>query len=48
MRGEQQINLARRWKCWKGHEYYTDLYNRYQVSEQEHQNYQAELEKLKF
>lgn len=48
MRGDTTINLARRWKCWKGHEYYTDQYNRYQVSEQEHKSYQSELENLKF
>lgn len=47
-RGETTINLARRWKCWNGHEYYTDMYNRYQVSSEEHKRYQAELESLQF
>lgn len=45
-RGDTEIYLSRRWKCWNGHEYYTDIYNRYQVSSEEHESYQSDVEKL--
>lgn len=48
VRGEKEFYLSRRWKCWNGHEYYTDIYNRYQVSSEEHKKYQGEVEKLGF